>query len=114
MRDEMDPAELDERIKAIRTTETEDGAGGFTTSETTLGTIWAKVEPVRGQERVIADLQRGAETYRIHVYNSGVGKSLTTDDRIEWRGLTLNVRRAPNAGRDLFRMIEAESGVVNA
>lgn len=106
--------DLDQRITVTRVTETPDGAGGFTTTETTLGTIWAKVEPIRGQERVIADLLGGTETYRIHVRNSGVGKSLTTDDTLEWRGITLNVRRAPNAGRDLYRLVEAESGVVNA
>ena len=106
--------DLDQRVKVIQVTETPDGYGGFTTTPVTVGTVWAKVEPVRGGEQVIADLQRGVEAYRIHVRNSGHGKSLTTNDRLEWRDTTLNVRRAPNAGRKLFRMIEAESGVVNA
>lgn len=108
---EMQPGDLDQRITIQEHTRTSDGAGGGEYSWSDVGDVWAKVEPVRGQERVIADQERGTQTYRITGRNNGDFANIATGDRIIWGGLTLNVRTAPNGGRALYRLIEAEKGV---
>ena len=102
---------LDERITIKQESETPDGGGGATVALVDVGTVWAQVEPVRGQERVIADQERGVTTYRITVRNDGDGAAITEAMTIVWRSTTLNVTGAPNAGRAMYRTVEAQSGV---
>lgn len=108
---ETQPGDLDQRITIEEYTRTPDGAGGGEYSWSTVGEVWAKVEPVRGQERVIADQERGVQTYRITGRNDGDFAGIVTGNRIIWGSLTLNVRTAPDVGRALYRLIEAEKGV---
>jgi SPP1 family predicted phage head-tail adaptor len=75
------------------------------------GSVWAKVEPVRGQERVLADQSRGVQTYRITARNEGVWRVVTTNDKLVWRGIKMDVKVAPEAAREAMRMIEAEAGI---
>lgn len=103
--------ELDQRVTVVRLVETVGPGGTLTRNEVTLGGVWAKVEPVRGQERVLADQARGVQTYRITTRNAGVGKQVTTDDRLIWRGIKMNVKAAPEPGREAMRVIEAEAGI---
>lgn len=110
----MGAGKLDQRVSITRVTEIDDGYGGQTTTEVTVGTVWAQVEAVRGQERVIADNLAGTQTYRIKARNSGDWATVGVEDRLVWGGITLNVVSAPNAGRAALRLIEAVSGVVNA
>jgi len=58
----MNAGELDQRVMIKRKTDVDDGQGGSAPTEVTVGTVWAKIEPVRGQERVIADRQAGTQT----------------------------------------------------
>lgn len=111
MRRPTGAGELDQRVSVLRLVETVGEGGTLTQSETTLGTVWAKVEPVRGQERVLADQERGVQTYRITTRNAGVWKQATTDDKLLWRGIKMNVKAAPDAGREAVRVIEAEAGI---
>lgn len=102
---------MDQRIAVQRKSRVADGYGGAAVSWSTLATVWARVEAVRGQERVIADQERGVVGYRVTARNAGVWASVTAADRLVWGAETLNVRGAPDVGRDLYRTIEAESGV---
>lgn len=88
-----------------------DGGGGGVVTWVVLATVWAKVEEVRGQERVVADRLAGTVTYLVTLRNVGAGAELTTADRLVWRGQTLNIRRAAPGQRVLYRTIEAEAGV---
>ncbi len=110
----MNAGELDQRVMIKRKTDVDDGQGGSAPTEVTVGTVWAKIEPVRGQERVIADRQAGTQTYRITARNQGHWAGVVTTDTLVWNGSEMNVRTAPAAGRDMYRMIEAEIGVVNS
>jgi SPP1 family predicted phage head-tail adaptor len=108
---ETQPGDLDQRVSIVRFTEAVDQYGNPITNETTVGTVWAHVEPVRGQERVIADRQRGTQTMRFTARNQGDWATVTPADVLRWDGDDYNVRSAPNAGRALYRIVEAERGV---
>ncbi|MDW3204573.1 MAG: phage head closure protein [Alphaproteobacteria bacterium] len=111
MRQKMRAGSLDQRVAVQRETRVADGYGGAAVSWSTQATVWARVEAVRGQERVIADQDRGVVGYRITARNAGVWAGVTAADRLVWAGVVLNVRGAPAAGRAAYRTIEAESGV---
>lgn len=101
-----------EQVVIKRVTLTSDGQGGYTEAWATLGTIKANVEPVRATEAVVANRQQGVEAYRFTARNSGSWATVTTADRLEWRGLLLDVRSQPEVGRERDRMIDAEVGIV--
>ncbi len=103
---------MDERVAVVQITETPGVGGELTVTETTVATVWAKVEQVTGQERIIADREKGVQTYRITSHNAGVWATLTTNYKLVWRGLTLDIKTQPQMGRGLYRMIEAEAGVI--
>ena len=105
------PGILDQQIVVQEEAGTPDGAGGSAPAWSPLGTIWAAIEPIRGQARVIADQQAGVQGYRLVVRNNGVGAAITTKHRLLWGADALNVRSAPRVGRDLYRTIEAVAKV---
>lgn len=105
------PGKLDERITVRQATRTADGGGGGGKSWSDVGDIWAHVEPMRSQERVIADQERGVTSYRVTVRNAGVGAQIATSMILVWRSTELNVVGVPNAGREMYRVVEAEAGV---
>ena len=88
-----------------------DGGGGNEVSWVALATVWAKVEEVRGQERVVADRLAGTVTYLVTLRNAGAGAGVTVADRLVWGGQALDIRRAAPGQRSLYRTIEAEAGV---
>jgi SPP1 family predicted phage head-tail adaptor len=108
----MRPGQLDQRVDIVRTTQTPDGIGGYTESTSTVGSAWVHVEPVRGQERVIADREQGVQTYRVTGRNQGTWATVATGDVVRWGSLDLNVKWAPDDGRALYRLIEAVKGTV--
>lgn len=103
--------DLDQRVAIVELVETQGDGGTVSVAEQTAATVWAKVEPVRGQERLLADRERGVQTYRITGRNSGAWAALATDDKLSWRGVKLAVKTAPVAGRAAYRTIEAEAGI---
>lgn len=104
---------LDQQIEVRSTTTTPDGYGGFSTATVWLGPIWARVEAVRGQERVIADQERGVQSYRVTVRNAATGATLAAADVLRWQGEEMNVTAAPNAGRAIYRTLEVQTGTPN-
>lgn len=103
--------DLDQRVTLERKTRTPDGYGGYDPGWTAQGTLWAGIEAVRGQERLIADREASVATYRVIVHNSGIGAGVTVDDRLIWGAVELNVRRAEPGQRGVYRTLEAESEV---
>lgn len=106
----MDAGDLDQRLYVRSQVKTSNGIGGGSAVDSWSTRVWAKVEPVRGQERAIADAQTGVQTYRITVRNNDIGKSLTTASVLRWHGVEMNVISAPDAGRMNYRTIEAQTG----
>ena len=113
-RAEMDPGSgaMDERVAVTQITQSIGTGGTITETETTVATVWAMVEQVRGQERVISDRERGVQTYRITAHNNGTWATLDTTYKLVWRGLTLDIKTQPQMGRGLYRTIEAEAGII--
>lgn len=104
--------DLHETVVIKRLTLVTDGAGGYTETEATLGTIKAHIEPIRATEAVMANRQQGVTGYRITARNSGSWASVTTADKLVWRGATMDVRSEPEPGRGRYRTLDAEVGVV--
>jgi SPP1 family predicted phage head-tail adaptor len=51
---DLTPGSLDRQISIYTPTRTEDGSGGYTVVDTLVKTLWAKIVPVSGTERIIA------------------------------------------------------------
>ena len=102
----MGAGKLDQRIYIRTETTTPDGGGGFDVTTAWVGPIWAGIEIWKSQERVVADLERNQQGYRVTVKNQGRGKTIGAADVIRWKGVEMNVKSAPDAGREIYRTIE--------
>lgn len=103
--------ELRERVSIERATTTADGYGGQSVTWAAVypSGIWAKVESVRGREDERQGRLSTVETYLITVR---FGISVTTLDRVVWRGKTFNVRAAADReGTREWTVLECEAGV---
>ena len=109
----MNGKPLDQPIYRRTVATVPDGVGGSDTTESWTGPLWAHVEAIRSQERIIADQASGVTSYRVTVRNSGDAAAISTNDVLRWGGVEMNVRAAPNAGRAVYRTLEAETGVPN-
>ncbi|MBO6542294.1 MAG: head-tail adaptor protein [Alphaproteobacteria bacterium] len=105
---------LDQTITVKRRTDVSDGQGGSNPTTATLGTVKVHVEPVRGQELVIADRKAGVQTYRLTGRSAGIWSGLLVSDLLVWNGVELNVVSVPDVGRVRYLTVEAQSGVVNS
>jgi len=89
----MRAGEKRHRITIKKPTESQSGTGEVTTSWSTLGTVWASVQPISGREAIQADQAIAESTIRIRMrYVHG----LDTDCRIIHKGRTLEISRAIN------------------
>ena len=70
---------LRHRLTLETASDTPDGAGGVERAWTSLGEIWAAVEPVSASDAVVADKRVGSLTHRIVVRH----RELTLDHRFK-------------------------------
>jgi SPP1 family predicted phage head-tail adaptor len=106
----MDAGALDERVTFKRKTLMRDGMGGADEAWAAItdGTVWARLRPVRGNERTEADRTEAKADYLVTIRYRD---DLLPTDRIEWRGRELNIRLIRDGGpRAQFLEIEAELG----
>lgn len=104
----IDPGEMTERIQLQRKARVRDGAGGATGSYQTYDTVWARMRPMRGGEKVAAQRQEGKVLYEVVVRNR---EDVREEDRILWEERGLNIRFVPpTSSREQFLVIEAELG----
>lgn len=103
--------ELNERVSLRRMSLAPDGAGGQTETWAEYAAVWARVRPMKGQERQNAQRQEAAADYVVTLrYRDDVLEA----DKIVWRGRDLNVRFISNAGvRSEFMDVEAELGAAS-
>lgn len=74
---------LRHRVTIQETTETRDGAGGVINTWSTVATVWAAVEPLRGREFIEARATQAQVDTRIRIrYQASL--SLTPKMRVTW------------------------------
>ena len=104
--------EADQRITFQRFAATADGIGGTTQAWANLAsvpTVWAKVTPRIGNERMEDGRINASMTATFTVrYRSDI----TELDRLQWRGESWNIRRVMRkSASSLWLEIDAERGV---
>lgn len=99
---------LRERLTIQHYTVVDDGMGNEIPTWSDLATVWCRVEPLKGDERIIADAVRNPYSVVFHIrYRNDV----TTDLRIMYQGKLFNLKRITNYDeRKRFLSIEAETG----
>lgn len=106
---DYDVGELDQRVPIKRQTRVSDNMGGYTTTDTTVATVWAHVRPKRGREQGIHDK---VEAPALYVFVIRYRSDILDSDRITWNGADYNIRAIlTRGGRKMFLEIEAERGV---
>ena len=105
----IDPGEMTERVAIRQRTRVADGGGGYTTTWATVATVWAKVRPMRGDNRFAAAQLEARRDYEVTMrYRAG----LSDEAVLVWRGQTLGVRFIADFGpRAGYLRIECEAGV---
>lgn len=66
-----------------------DGQGGVTTTWTTLKSMWADVEPIKGYERKFADRIEDVYTHKIIIRKT---TGITTAMRVNFRGRIFQIK----------------------
>lgn len=84
----MRAGRLRHRVTLQQLTQVPDGGGGYTEDWTDVATVWAAVEPLRGQERYEAQQVQATLSHRITIrYRAGVEPSM----RVVHDGRVFNV-----------------------
>lgn len=104
--------EMNERITIQRETLADDGQGGATRTLATVAAVWAKVAPLSGRERDMANQTESPRNYRFTIRRTSETAGVLAKDLILWRGKTMNIRFIGlNSPQELFLQIDAEDGV---
>lgn len=101
----MNPGKLDERVRLKRITETADATGQLQPTESILATVWANVEELTGDERVITDKMGAMMSHKITIRDYD---GLTVKDLVyrELTSTTLNIKAIRRLGRKAFLELE--------
>lgn len=67
MSERLKIADLRDRVTIERVTLVDDGGGGVDETWVPVATVWARVQALRGDERLEADAISGALTHEIHL-----------------------------------------------
>lgn len=102
----MDAGELDRRITLQRAAETDNGYGTVTDSWTDIATVWAKLMPLSGAERLAAAENAAFANARFKIRKSSDVSDLTSADRLIFDDLTHNITNVRQDGR-AFLVIDA-------
>jgi SPP1 family predicted phage head-tail adaptor len=101
--------ELRQRVTLQQEVPATDGAGGYGLVWADIVTLWAKVEPLTGRERVAARKIEESVTHRILLRRR---RDVTAAMRIFYDGRLFNIRTVRDLGeRDRFTELLAEEGV---
>ena len=77
--------ELNDRIIIKRETRTTDGMGGWTTTKTTLATVWSKVKIPASSDGVVAGADSEIRTHVVRVRQNATTIGVQINDLITWR-----------------------------
>ena len=84
---------LRERVTLLHEETTPDGHGGFETEYVEIGTVWARVEPVKDGEQFIAGGIQNITDVLVHIRRRD---DLDTTSRLTWEGRTFNIKGIRN------------------
>lgn len=101
--------QLDQQVTLYRGSKVSDGMGGATQTLVAYASgIWAKIEPISGDERTEAQRTEARRKYRVTIrYRAGVREA----DVVEWAGRRLNIRFIETwGGRELYTRLDCEMG----
>jgi SPP1 family predicted phage head-tail adaptor len=85
---DFDPGELPHRVTVESAAGSSDGAGGETVVWDTLAMLWAQIEPVHAEERIVAGHLSGIVT---HTVTLRYREDLAGGMRIAYRGRTFRI-----------------------
>jgi len=84
----MDAGQLDQRITIQQRTVGQDAAGGATYTWSTLATMWARAQPLRGREFLQAAQTQANVDVKFSIrYRSDVAPTMN----VSWRGVDHNI-----------------------
>lgn len=97
---------LRHRLTVQRNTTAADGKGGQTSTWGTLATVWASVEPMRGNENKMAGAITSEVAYRVRArLRSDI--TIAPKDRLVWDSKTLQIHAVTNeGGMDRFWLLD--------
>lgn len=107
----MQIGDLRERVEIWRMGEDQqDPGGGWQPGEPELvATVWAKVNPISGRERIEARQVTSPAMYRVTMRRR---TDLTEADWLVWSGERMNIRFLPRvSSKESFMTLDAEMGV---
>ena len=109
----ISPGDLDQRVTIRRQFRIPDGGGGYEESWTDLAPPrWAKVKPLSGRERDVANQTESPRNYRVTMRRDSVTATITEADILVWRERDMNIRFIADAGpRPLYLTFDVELGV---
>lgn len=102
----MDAGELDRRVTLQRLTEIDDGYGTVASGWTTLATVWAKLMPILGAEKMAAMENAGSARRKFKIRRSLDVSGLTAKDRLVYRDVNHDIADVSEMDRD-FLIIDA-------
>ena len=91
----MRAGRLRHRIQLQSSTRTQDAVGGATDSWATYKTVWGEVQPLRGQERILADQIQSEVTHKIRIRYDG-DTSVLPEHRAVARSRTFAINAVMN------------------
>lgn len=102
-------SDLTERITIQQEIRVPDGMGGDELTWQDLATVWARVLPQRGRERLTAVQQHDSIVYLVTIRRRS---DVTSAMRVLWGERVMNIRNVSDAGgRKLFFDLDCETGV---
>lgn len=102
----MNAGELDRRITLQRLTETDDGYGTVASGWNTLATVWAKLMPILGAEKLQALENAGTARRKFKIRRSPTVVDLNAKDRLVYNDVNHDIADVSEMDRD-FLIIDA-------
>lgn len=101
--------ELDQRVLIERPDDHPDGRGGAVKGWAEVATVWARVRPISGRERLSAQQVEAATSYRVVIRRR---TDVTAACRVIWQGKAMAVTFIGEAGsRDPWLTLDCSAGV---
>ena len=102
----MDAGELDRRITLQRLSETDDGYATVAGSWADIATVWAKLMPVLGAEKLAALENAGTARRKFKIRRSSTVEDLSAKDRLVYNSVNHDIQDVSEMNRD-FLIIDA-------
>lgn len=85
-----------------------DGRGGWLPGPETSAEVWARVRPLRSDEKLALGQVLNADSYEVTIRQSA---GISAKQRLTWNGRTLNVQAAtPDEYREYYRLTCTDAG----